>query len=156
MKSIRLVGATLLTLAGVVASGVVHASDMVGVYGRVDKVVMEPHDQAPQRIQVWGVFALASPDNGNDYLPAARGYLYYTLPSNAGMALKEWNDLKAVAGTGQIVAFGSRWSTSIKRARLRKPDERPESPDEYWMNVGLHKITRTDYAPVRAIIDFKP
>ena len=135
----------------------VQASDMIGVYGRVDKVVMEPNDQAPQRIQVWGVFAMASPDNGNDYLPPSRGYLYYTLPSNAQLALKEWADLKAVAGTGQIVAFGTRYNTTRRRVRLRKADEPPDSPDAYAMDIGLRKITgRTDYAPVRAVLDFKP
>jgi hypothetical protein len=154
MKLTRFVGAVVLALAGAVA---VHASDMIGVYGRVDKVVMEPNDQAPQRIQVWGVFAMASPENGNDYLPPARGYLYYTLPSNAQLALKEWADLKAVAGTGQIVAFGTRYNTTRRRVRLRNADEPPDSPDAYAMDIGLRKITgRTDYAPVRAITDFKP
>ena len=157
MKPIRLVGAGVLMLAGAVGGSVVHASDMIGVYGRVDKVVMEPNDQAPQRIQVWGVFAMASPENGNDYLPPARGYLYYTLPSSAQLALKEWADLKAVAGTGQIVAFGTRFHSSPRRVRLRNAEERPESPDAYAMDIGLRKITgRTDYAPVRAITDFKP
>lgn len=162
MKSIRLLGAcsrffdtllvaTTLVLAGLV---VVHASDPIGVYGRVEKVVMEPTDQAPQRIQVWGVFSVAVPNNRDDYQAPGRGYLYFTLPSNRQLALKEWADLKAVAGTDQIVAFGTRWE---QRTRLRKPDERPDAPDPYAMNFGVRKISgRTDYTPIRALLNFKP
>ena len=151
MKSMRLLAATTLVLAGLV---VVHASDPIGVYGRVDKVLMEPTDQAPQRVQVWGVFSIAVPTNPNDYQAPARGYLYFTLPSNSQLAIKEWADLKAVAGTGQIVAFGTRWE---QRTRLRKPDERPEAPDTYAMNFGVRKVNgRTDYSPIRALMDFKP
>ncbi|HWN99480.1 MAG TPA: hypothetical protein VNS63_09445, partial [Blastocatellia bacterium] len=35
-------------------------SDWTGVYARVDKVVFEPNAGAPERIQIWGAFALAS------------------------------------------------------------------------------------------------
>ncbi|HEV8345429.1 MAG TPA: hypothetical protein VGQ16_02580 [Vicinamibacterales bacterium] len=164
MKPTRFTAVMLVALAGAIAGTVLQASDRTGIYARVDKVVMEPNEQAPQRIQVWGVFALAEPKDPNDYRPAARGYLYYTLPpalsraegSNAALALKEWADLKSVAGTNQIVAFGTRWSNSPTRVRVRKADERPESPDAYAMDIGLRKINRTDYAPVRSVIEFKP
>ena len=140
-----------------VGAAVVHASDMIGVYARVDKVVMEPAEEAAQRIQVWGVFALADPQDPNAYRAPVRGYLYYTLPSNAGLARREWADLKSVAGTGQIVAFGTRWSQSRAQPRVRKGDEPPAKPDEYTMDIGLRKINgRTDYAPVRSVIEFKP
>ena len=151
MEAKRLVAVTALMLAGLV---VAQASDRVGVYGRVDKIVMEPNDQAPQRIQVWGAFAIAVPRNPYDYQPAASGYLYFTLPANAELALKEWADLKAVAGTSQIVAFGTRWECC---ARLRKADERPAAPDKYSMNLGVTKINgRTDYAPIRSLLEMKP
>jgi hypothetical protein len=133
---------------------IVQASDRTGVYTRVDKVVMEPDDRAPQRIQVWGVFSMADPRNGDDYLPADRGYLYFRLPEDATLARREWADLKAVAGTPQIVAFGSRWPSV---PRLRQADEAPGAPDVYRINVGVVKINgRTDYAPVRALMSFKP
>jgi hypothetical protein len=139
------------------ATGWLHASDMIGVYGRIDKVVMEPSDQAPQRIQVWGVFALADPKDPNAYFAPERGYLYYTLPANAKLALNEWNDLGRIAGTGQIVGFGTRWSSTPTRVRIRTADERPEAPDPYTMDIGLRKINgRTEYQPIRAILDFKP
>jgi hypothetical protein len=136
------------------AMSVVHASDRTGVYARIDKVVMEPDDRAPQRIQIWGVFSMADVRNPFDYLPAHAGYLYFSLPGNTTLALREWTDLRAVAGTSQIVAFGSRWQP---QPTLRAQGEAPQAPDPYPLNVGVMKINgRTDYAPVQALMAFKP
>ena len=143
-----LVGAVLALSAGAVG----HASDRVAVYGRVDRVALEPIGKTPETIQVWGVFSIAVPDNPNDYRPAASGYLYFAMPSDAA-ARREWNDLETVAGTGQIVAFGSRWDSI---PRLRQASEKPASPDRYTVNFGVVKVQgRTDYAPIRDIGTFK-
>ena len=143
----------ILALAAVVA----YASDPVGVYARVDRVVLEPNAEHPERIQVWGVFAIAVKTNPNDYQPPVRGYLYYSLPSNASPALNEWADLERVAGTKQIVAFGSRYGSPRSDVRVRNADERPDAPDTYSVNVGVTKVNgRTDYAPVRSLIEFTP
>jgi hypothetical protein len=129
------------------------ASDPIGVYARVDSVVLEPNPDAARTIQVWGVFAMAKTDDPNEYLPPARGYLYFTLPTDGRSARAEWADLAQVAGSGQIVSFGSRYEL---KARLRRVDERPAAPDPYSLNVGLTKVRgRTDYAPVRALIAFR-
>jgi hypothetical protein len=154
MKPTCWAAAAIVAIAG---ASVAHASDMIGVYARVDKVVLEPSEGQAQRIQVWGVFALADPQDPNTYGAPARGYVYYALPSNAALARREWVDLQRVAGTDQIVGFGTRWSKSGKRVRVRKADERPELPDEYTMDIGLQKVSgRADYAPVRSINEFKP
>ena len=151
MRALPLPAKALLVLAANVA--LAYASDFTAVYARVDKVVLEPNPESPETIQVWGVFSLAKPNDRNDYLPAARGYLYFKLARNQEAARKEWADLKEVAGTGQIVAFGSRYDP---QARLRKIDERPENPDPYSTNIGLQKVRgRTDYAAVRALLDYK-
>src|SRR6266487_6345203 len=70
-----LCAATLL--AG--AASAARASDPTGIYAFVDRVVFEPSAAAPERIQVWGGFALAKTENRNDYHDAARGYLYFKL-----------------------------------------------------------------------------
>ena len=141
--------AAIVALAATVA--VVRASDPTAVYARVDKVVAEPSDR-PETIQIWGVFALAKPNDRNDYLPAARGYLYFKLTSDQDTARREWSDLKQVAGTSQIVSFGSRYQL---QARLRTPDEPPGNPDPYAVSMGLTKVRgRTDYAPIRTLLDF--
>jgi hypothetical protein len=144
-------------IVATMGAAVAHASDMIGVYAKVEKVVLEPSEGPAQRIQVWGVFALADQGNPNTYHRPARGYLYYTLPSNSALARREWADLQSVAGTDQIVAFGSRYSQSGARPHVRRADERPEKPDEYSMDIGLKKINgQSDYAPVRSIVEFKP
>jgi hypothetical protein len=67
------------------------ASDPTGIYGFVDRVVFEPSDEAQERIQIWGGFALAKRENRNDYHEAERGYLYFKLrPGEEAVCKKEW------------------------------------------------------------------
>lgn len=101
-------------IALAMSAALVEASGPIGVYGIVEKVVLEPNPSAPERIQVWGAFAYAEIGGGPiAYSPAKRGYMYFRLPANATPAAvdtikKEWADLQSVAGTGQAIAFG-RW-----------------------------------------------
>jgi hypothetical protein len=151
MEAIKLLVTGLLVFGASV--DLARASDFTAVYALVDKVILEPNSDAPETIQIWGVFSMAKPNDRNDYLPVARGYLYFKPARNPEAARREWADLKEVAGSGQIVAFGSR---SYPQARLRKAEERPENPDPYSTNAGLQKVRgRTDYPPVRAILDYK-
>ena len=129
------------------------ASDWTGVYARVDKVVFEPNAAAPERIQIWGAFALATKDNRNSYDPAQRGYLYYSLkPGKEEVCRKEWADLKSVAGTGQIIGFGGR----NQPARMRKAADKPADPDVYPVDHGVTKISasRSDYGPIGELMAF--
>ena len=150
MRQIRLIGAVLLGVVLCVA--LTHASDPTAVYTRVERVVLEPNAEAPQAIQVWGVFAMAKPDDRNDYLPPKRGYLYFTFNGTSPAVRAEWADLQHVAGTGQIVSFGSRYQL---KARLRPADERPANPDAYVLNFGVQKNRRSDYEPIKALMAFK-
>ena len=151
MKAIGVFAKALLVFAAGLT--LAQASDYTAVYARVDKVVLKPNPDSPQTIQVWGVFSMAKPNDRNDYLAAARGYLYFKLERNSEAARKEWNDLKGVAGTGQIVGFGSRHEM---HPRLRKADEPPENPDPYSTNIGLQKVSgHTGYPPIRALLDYE-
>src|SRR3954465_12340094 len=99
------------------AASATQASGVVGIYAVVSKVVLEPNDRAPERIQIWGAFTLVDGGVGGKTLTPHRGYMYFSLPGtgnfgtdNRGQreaALKEWADFRAIAGTGQAVAFGS-------------------------------------------------
>jgi hypothetical protein len=150
MTAPRLLAALILAACFTLAVG---ASDPIAVYARVDRVVRQPAGQAPETVQVWGVFSIAVQGNPNDYRPPARGYLYFRVPSNADVARKEWADLNAVAGTGEVVSFGSRWTM---QPRVRPADEAPSSPDIYTTNTGLTRVHgNTQYAPIRALLDFK-
>lgn len=124
------------------------ASDWVGIYARIDKVVFEPNATAPERIQIWGAFALASKQDRNSYDSARRGYLYYTIaPGKEEVCRKEWTDFKAIAGTDQIIGFGGR---NMTIGRVRKADDKATDPDVYPLGYGLMKMSGrgTDYAPI--------
>ncbi len=145
MQSVYSLLRTVLLIANTIP--VIYASDFTGVYARIDRVVIDNNTA-----QIWGVFAAAKPDDRNDYLPPVRGYLYFKLGPNPEMTRNEWNDLKQVAGKEEIVAFGTRPFT----AHIRKSDEKPVNPDTYTVNTGVTRVRgKTDYAPVRALLDFK-
>ena len=125
-------------------------SDWVSVYATIDKVVFEPNDSAPERVQIWGAFALAVKENGFAYTPAKRGYLYYSLqPGKEDVCRREWADLKRMAGSDAIIGWGMR-NASV---RLRPADEKPANPDVYSVDMGLVKMYDRDvnYEPIRSL-----
>jgi hypothetical protein len=123
------------------------ASDPVGIYAIVDKVVFEPTDAAPERAQVWGAFAIAK-GRGEAYEPAERGYMYFKLGPEPEVTRKEWADLKSVAGSGQIVGLGFRHSP---KGTVRKADAKPENPDAHPKGMGLTKVKARDYPPLNEL-----
>jgi hypothetical protein len=134
MKGMRF-AATLMVILGLSLPAI--ASDPVGIYAVVDRVVLEPNDTAPERIQIWGAFSLAT-GRGETYESPVRGYMYYALDKNQPDASKkEFADLKRIAGTSQCVGFGGRY---IPTGRIRKPEEKPASPDAYPIGFGMQKM----------------
>lgn len=121
------------------ATDVLRASDPIGVYAIVDRVVVEPSSGAPQRVQIWGAFALAQPDNPDDYGRAQRGYLYFSCPQGqAEVCRSEWSDVQSVAGKSIGIGFGAR---RLNNGRVRRADEKPSSPDEYPIRMGVVRVT---------------
>jgi hypothetical protein len=106
---------SVLSLAAVLAAGISATSGALGVYAIVERVVFEPDEAAPLRLQVWGSFAyveITGQSSGLTTSPARRGYMYFRLPTGTRPApvetvRTEWRDLKSVAGTGEAVGFGS-------------------------------------------------
>jgi len=168
--------ALILVLAPLTLS----ASGGVGIYAIVSRVVFEPGDEAPERIQIWGSFTFVDggTGSGGKTLTPRRGYLYFTLPSADGspyqrrVALKEWADFKAIAGTGQAVAFGNiGYGGAFSEDLISQPagmssnlcwggnpdnpvlcrsgnpihgeSTAPASPITYPMNMGLTKLSST-------------
>lgn len=141
-------------LAATLGLGIAYASGPIGVYALVDKVAFEPGSANPERIRIWGVFSAAenTSDNSTVYSPPRRGYLYFQLPKGAEeLARREWVDLKSVAGTRQVVGFGSSWGTKV---RVRKPDEEAKLPGDYPMGNGVVKIN-FDQPRAKALLDYK-
>src|SRR5262245_22109735 len=116
----------LLALAALLAVGAAaRASDPVGIYAVIDKVVVEPSTGDVERVQLWGVFAVAQ-GGGDNYSPPARGYMSFTLPKQKqDVARKEWKDLQKMAGTKQVVAFGARYG---KKGTVRKGGDPTKTP----------------------------
>jgi hypothetical protein len=134
MKRKILVVAVAAAIA--LAAGSLRASDQIGVYALITKVVLEPNDTSPTAAQVWGAFTIAVPNSwgslelpaggfgnpgvGDVYGPVQVGYLYYgcsgqpdavtrLIPTEVdARCANEWRDLKSVAGTGKVVGFGAR------------------------------------------------
>ena len=132
-------GLAVVGVIAALATDVLRASDPIGVYAIVDKVVVEPSSGPPQRIQIWGAFALAQPDHPDDYGAAQRGYLYFTCPpGQAEVCRSEWSDVQSVAGKSTGIGFGAR---RLNNGRVRKADEKLASPDEYPIRMGVVRVT---------------
>ena len=122
------------------ATSLVRASGPAGCYVIVEKVILEPNETSPQRIQVWGLFALSDGKPGNGYLGPQSGYMYFTLDrSREQQTLAEWSDLKMMAGTGSVITFAERPSWN---GRLRKATDKPESPDPYPLYNGITRVSQ--------------
>ena len=135
----RILGVAILG-ACLSATVALYASDFTGVYGVIDKVVFEPSDSAPARVQIWGAFAFSDGQRGSNYKPAEKGYLYYSCEAGReSMCRKEWADLKSVAGTGTGVGFGYRYAPA---GHVRKADEKPATPDVYPIHEGVVKVEK--------------
>ena len=139
MRSRMIGGLVILSAACVGWAVSLQASDPVGVYAVVERVVLEPSDAAPQRIQVWGAFSIAEKDSPDNYGAPQRGYLYYSCPAGQDSVCRsEWADLKAVAGKNAGIGFGGRYKDS---GRVRKADEKVASADTYPIQMGIVRMT---------------
>jgi hypothetical protein len=149
MKSVVHPVAVVLTIA--LCPAMMKASGPIAVYGLVDKVTFEPGADKPERIRISGVFITAT-NNSGAYSTPQRGYLYFMLPrGNEELARREWADLNSVAGTRQVVGFGTSWAGAF---RVRRADETAKSPDDYPLGNGLVKLN-SDHPQARALLEHK-
>ena len=143
MTTRRLILAFVVLLAGAVNLG---ASGPLGIYGIVEKVIFEPNEQSPERIQVWGAFAYVETSVVGQSMTVSspkRGYLYFRLGGAAdSLVRKEWADLKSVAGTGQAVGFG-RWGY-IGRFDGLQPETANRTPPTILERTGPNSARSTD------------
>jgi len=142
-------------LGAMLAVTPVKASDPVGVYALVERVVFEPNESAPTAVQIWGAFALSVTPEKRPYPPeerygaAQKGYLYYTCPAGkAAQCTAEWKDLQKMAGGADIAGFGTRWGTGWPK--IRRADEKAVSPDVYQLNTGVIRMGKNGEYPALA------
>jgi hypothetical protein len=109
MKSAILTGAAILLLL-LVPHALIAKGSGVGIYGVIDQVMFDREGSAPTLIRISGVFMIPVPMSTTGYRSPQRGFLYFqVVPGAEEAARKEWMQLKAVAGTGQIVGFAFYW-----------------------------------------------
>jgi hypothetical protein len=146
-----LFAASLLVLA--LGSSASRGSDPVGVFALIDKVVIEPNENKPERIVIWGTFAVADGERGRAYKSPEKGYLYFYLSeADPKVARMEWMDLKNLAGKNEVIGFGTRYG---EPARVRQAGEKPKNADVYRTGFGLVRMNRrpASYPPVKAILE---
>src|SRR4030095_13699559 len=87
--------------------------EYIGIYGIIERVVVEPNEASPQRIKIWGVFSVPVPLSSFQSMPVQRGYVYCSVtPGREAAVLKEWAVLRAAAATGEGLGFGRYWADS--------------------------------------------
>lgn len=134
------------------------ASDPVGIYAVVKNVVFEPNPTEPSRVQIWGAFSMSRTPlavdggGGAGYTDVMTGYLYYSVPADTSAAIvqrnkiimNEWMDLKAVAGTNEVVGFAGRRGPL---GRVRPANEAPRDPEAYPLqNTGVIRMRDNRWA----------
>jgi len=150
----KLAGYSTTAVLSVMCLGIGYASGPIGVYALVEKVAFEPSADRPDRIRITGVFITAEEGSSGAYSAPQRGYLYLALPHGVEeMSRREWEDLKSIAGSRQVVGLGSVWMGRAK-VRVRKSDEEAKSPDGYPLGNGLVKIN-ADQPRAKALLEYK-
>ena len=101
--------ATFLLLL-VAATGAAAKSNSIGIYSVVDEVKFDQDGPSPRLVRISGVFVVPRQMSSGEYQTPQRGYLYFRVsPGAEPAARKDWTQLKAVAGTGQVVGFAFYW-----------------------------------------------
>jgi hypothetical protein len=125
-------------------------------YALVDRVVLEPNANQPERIQIWGVFALGEPDD-DSYAAPQRGYLFVRSPDrrDGERARDQWDGWASAAGTGQVIGFFT-FDHRNANIRVRPLDEKPDAPDLYTLHKDASTVrSDTAYAPIVALRGFR-
>ena len=154
-------------------------SGVVGIYAIVQRVQFEPNAENPDRMRIYGAFAFVNGGPGRqiDVSTAVKGQLYFSHPMgvigdhpSAIATRREWNDIRAVAGTGQAIGFGNWYfsgpfsldavspgsfgnvENAVPLRNWVRPDSaRGASPIPYSTNAGIVKISETTHAVVRQL-----
>jgi hypothetical protein len=96
----------------------------------VERLVFEPNENTPTRIQIWGSFALLN-STRDAYGEPVRGYLYYTAaPGKEEESRKKWGELKKLVAEQHLVSYGICGEPKVD-GHLRKPTDKAEAPVEF-------------------------
>jgi len=101
----------VVLLLSLVTAAVFAKSGTIGIYAVIDQVTFEPAGgDSPNIIRISGVLVVPVPMSSGQYRSPQRGYLYFRIrPAMEQETRKDWNELKSIAGTGQVVGFAQYW-----------------------------------------------
>ena len=93
-------------------------------------MTFEPDGSSPNFVRISGVFVVPVRLSSGSYRSPQRGYLYSRIaPGTEQAARRDWSELKAVAGSGKVVAFGQYW--------VPNPDD-PQGNPHHSLEVRVH------------------
>jgi hypothetical protein len=129
-------------------------SDPVGVFAVIDKVVLKPNAEKPTECELHGAFAVAEGRHGEYYRSPRRGVLRFGPGAKPDEAARQWRELQQKAGSGEVIAFSSRWEQFGDGAApvlvVGANDPAPALAT-YGSAMGLQKVSRDGYGPIRAL-----
>src|SRR6185503_18707858 len=133
------------------ASSPVLASTRVAVYAIVDDVEFEPSNLEPERAWISGTFVIPTAVSSGLHEPPVRGHLYFSVnPGDPGATRRDWEALRAAAGTGNPVGFGQYWMSC---SRSRAPGF-PHATAPSEVNCSFEATVQSDRT--RATPEFYP
>lgn len=135
----------LIILMGTALSRIAFAKiGSVGIYAVIDKVILEPEGNSPERIRIFGTFIIPIARSSGLHQHPQQGYLYYQIPSGREDVVKEWLELKKFAGTGKGIGFAAYWMPSSRtlgantslEVHIHKEGD-TALPDPYPRTIGI-------------------
>ncbi len=115
------------------------------VFVVVDKVVLEPNADAPERIRIEGCFVRESEELLREmhekglpwektYMKPVEGYVYMSIEKGHEKECRaEWAKWQKAAGTGKVVEVGACvLGGSLLTVKIRKLDEKTTQPDAVY------------------------
>jgi hypothetical protein len=154
MRLARSISPALALLVTLVPISAFAKGVTIGIYGIVDQVTFEPDEASPRSIRISGVFVVPVRLSSGDYRAPQRGYLRFQIrPGEEEAVRKDWNEIRKLAGTGQVVGFGQYWmldpsdpSGSLHRSLevTVHPDDKNGEPETYPLPNIKGVVTRGD------------
>jgi hypothetical protein len=110
MKLALLLLAVSVLLLSLPLNSVLAKNATVGIYAIIDQVTFEPDGSSPNYARISGVFVVPVQMSSGSYQRPQKGYLYFKIASGTEQSTRrDWSELKAVAGSGEVVAFCQYW-----------------------------------------------
>jgi len=131
---------TMLALLVIAASA--RAGGPPPVYVVVDKVVLEPKGDAPDRVQIWGSFTRIENRSYDHYSKPVYGYVSLNIDlAKDAECRAEWTKWQQAAGNGKAVAVGSCGEAgAFLNVAIHQPEEKQNKPDAVYVPGQLERF----------------